>query len=50
MTAIPRRPAEYECSDCPWQGRWVETDAGVCPDCGAEVVPMDEAQEQEEPQ
>lgn len=50
MTAIPRRRAEYECSDCPWQGRWVETDAGVCPDCGAEVVPMDEAQEQEEPQ
>lgn len=42
MIAIPRNPIECECTDCPWQGRYVELDAGVCPDCGADVVSIEE--------
>jgi predicted RNA-binding Zn-ribbon protein involved in translation (DUF1610 family) len=35
---IPRSPGDtYDCTDCPWQGKHEDTDAGVCPECGAEV-------------
>ncbi len=36
MSVVPRRKTECECSDCGWQGLWRETDAGSCPECGAE--------------
>lgn len=48
MSVIPRNPIECECTDCPWQGRWAETDAGVCPECGAECFDVEDDDEQEE--
>ena len=36
---IPRREGDtYDCTDCPWQGKFRDTDSGHCPDCGAEVI------------
>lgn len=35
---VPRRSGNvYDCVGCGWQGNWVETDSGVCPECGDEV-------------
>lgn len=25
-----------ECLECCWQGKWNQTDAGLCPECGGE--------------
>lgn len=27
-----------ECVECSWQGKWNQTDAGLCPECGGECL------------
>ena len=41
MGVIPRSPIECECTDCPWQGVWAQARAGVCPECGAELIEVE---------
>lgn len=45
---VPRSPIECECSECAWQGRWAETDSGLCPECGGECYEDKKKEEDEE--
>ncbi len=41
---IPRKPGRtWECTDCEWQGKYVESDAGTCPLCHADIIQIKEA-------